>query len=109
MVWLSRASGADELSVGHRSDSFAEPIGIGMETFHALKKVLRTKGYSIVVGDEGGFAPDLKSNEEAVDLILQAITKAGLRPSEDISICLDPASSEMGDNGKREQHGIWFV
>jgi enolase len=73
---------------------------MGMETFHALKEVLRSKGYSTAVGDEGGFAPDLKSNEEAVDLILQAITKAGYKPSEDISICLDPASSEMWDDGK---------
>jgi len=84
----------------HHAESFAESIRMGMETFHALKEVLRSKGYSTAVGDEGGFAPDLKSNEEAVDLILQAITKAGYKPSEDISICLDPASSEMWDDGK---------
>jgi enolase len=84
----------------HHASSFAESIRMGMETFHALKEVLRAKGYSTAVGDEGGFAPDLKSDEEAVELILQAIVKAGYRPSEDISICLDPASSEMWDNGK---------
>jgi enolase len=84
----------------HHATSFAESIRMGMETFHALKGVLRAKGYSTAVGDEGGFAPDLKSDEEAVELILQAITKAGYKPSEDISICLDPASSEMWDSGK---------
>jgi enolase len=64
----------------HNAPSFAEAIRMGMETFHALKDVLRAKGYSTAVGDEGGFAPDLKSNDEAVELILQAITKAGYRP-----------------------------
>jgi len=84
----------------HNAPSFAEAIRMGMETFHALKQVLRGKGYSTAVGDEGGFAPDLKSNDEAVELILEAITKAGYRPSADISICLDPAASEMWDDGK---------
>lgn len=84
----------------HHASSFADSIRIGMETFHALKDVLRSKGYSTAVGDEGGFAPDLKANEEAVDLILEAITKAGYTPSRDVSICLDPASSEMWDDGK---------
>jgi enolase len=84
----------------HHASSFAESIRMGMETFHALKEVLRGKGYSTAVGDEGGFAPDLKSNEEAVELILQAMTKAGYQPSEDVSICLDPASSEMWDDGQ---------
>lgn len=84
----------------HHASSFAESIQIGMETFHALKEVLRSKSYSTAVGDEGGFAPDLKGNEEAVDLILEAITKAGYRPSEDVSICLDPASSELWDDGR---------
>src|SRR5579883_2664358 len=73
---------------------------MGLETFHTLKQVLKKKGYSTAVGDEGGFAPDLKSNEEAVELILEAIGKAGYRPSEDISICLDPAASEMWDDEK---------
>jgi enolase len=84
----------------HHAPSFAEAIRMGIETFHALKQVLRGKGYSTAVGDEGGFAPDLKSNDEAVELILEAIAKAGYRPSEDISICLDPAASEMWDDGK---------
>ena len=73
---------------------------MGEETFHALKSVLHGKGLSTGVGDEGGFAPDLKSNEEAVEAILEGITKAGYKPGADISICLDPAASEMWDNGK---------
>jgi len=84
----------------HNAPSFAEAIRKGMETFHALKQVLRSKGYSTAVGDEGGFAPDLKSNDEAVEVILEAIVKAGYKPGEDISICLDPAASEMWDDGK---------
>jgi enolase len=84
----------------HNAPSFAEAIRKGMETFHALKQVLRAKSYSTAVGDEGGFAPDLKSNDEAVELILEAIVKAGYKPGEDISICLDPAASEMWDDGK---------
>jgi enolase len=84
----------------HHAPSFAESIRMGMETFHTLKKVLNAKGYSTAVGDEGGFAPDLKSNDEAVELILEAIAKAGYKPGEDISICLDPAASEMWDDGK---------
>ncbi len=84
----------------HNASSFAEAIRKGMETFHALKQVLRAKGYSTAVGDEGGFAPDLKSNDEAVEVILEAIVKAGYKPGADISICLDPAASEMWDDGK---------
>jgi enolase len=84
----------------HHAPSFAEAIRMGMETFHSLKQVLKGKGYSTAVGDEGGFAPDLKSNDEAVELILEAIGKAGYKPSTDISICLDPAASEMWDDGK---------
>ncbi|HLH31657.1 MAG TPA: phosphopyruvate hydratase [Terriglobia bacterium] len=84
----------------HNATSFAEAIRMGMETFHTLKQVLKAKGYSTAVGDEGGFAPDLKSNDEAVELILEAITKAGYKPSIDISICLDPAASEMWEDGK---------
>ncbi|MGA2717037.1 MAG: phosphopyruvate hydratase [Bryobacteraceae bacterium] len=84
----------------HNAPSFAEAIRKGMETFHALKEVLRGKGYSTAVGDEGGFAPDLKSNDEAVELILEAIVKTGYKPGEDISVCLDPAASEMWDDGK---------
>jgi enolase len=84
----------------HNAPSFAEAIRMGMETFHALKGILKKKGYSTGVGDEGGFAPDLKSNVEAVEVILEAITKAGYKPGADISICLDPATSEMWDDGK---------
>ena len=84
----------------HNAPSFAEAIRKGMETFHALKQVLCSKGYRTAVGDEGGFAPDLKSNDEAVEVILEAIVKAGYKPGEDISICLDPAASEMWDDGK---------
>ncbi len=84
----------------HNAPSFKEAIRMGEETFHALKSILNSKGYSTGVGDEGGFAPDLKSNEEAVEVILEAITKAGYQPGTDISICLDPATSEMWDNGK---------
>ena len=71
----------------HHAPSFAEAIRMGMETFHALKGILKKKGYSTGVGDEGGFAPDLKSNVEAVEVILEAITKAGYKPGDDISIC----------------------
>jgi len=84
----------------HNAPSFAEAIRKGMETFHCLKQVLRAKGYSTAVGDEGGFAPNLKSNDEAVELILEAISKAGYQPGTDISICLDPAASEMWEDGK---------
>lgn len=84
----------------HNAPSFAESIRIGEEVFHALKSVLHGKKLSTGVGDEGGFAPDLKSNEEAVEAILEGITKAGYKPGQDVSICLDPAASEMWDNGK---------
>ncbi len=84
----------------HHAPTFAEAIRMGMETFHALKGILKKKGYSTGVGDEGGFAPDLKSNVEAVEVILEAIAKAGYKAGDDISICLDPATSEMWDNGQ---------
>jgi len=84
----------------HNATSFAEAIRMGIETFHALKGILAKKGYNTGVGDEGGFAPNLKSNVEAVELILEAIVKAGYKPDTDISVCLDPAASEMWDNGK---------
>jgi enolase len=86
----------------HNAPRFAEAIRMGIETFHTLKSVLAKKGYSTAVGDEGGFAPNLKSNEEAIEVILEAITKAGYRPGTDISICLDPATSEMWNDGKYE-------
>lgn len=84
----------------HGATSFSESIRMGEEVFHTLKSVLNTKGYSTGVGDEGGFAPDLKSNEEAVEIILEAIVKAGYEPGKDVSICLDPASSELWEDGK---------
>jgi len=84
----------------HHANSFAEGIRMGIEVFHTLKEVLKKKGYSTGVGDEGGFAPNLKSNEEAMEVILEAINKAGYTPGKDVSICLDPAASEMWDNGK---------
>lgn len=84
----------------HNAPSFKEAIRMGEEVFHALKDVLKTKGLSSNVGDEGGFAPDLKSNEHAVEIILEGITKAGYKAGKDVSICLDPATSEMWDNGK---------
>ena len=74
--------------------NFTEAIRMGAEVFHNLKTVLKNKGYSTNVGDEGGFAPNLKSNEEAITVILQAIEKAGYRPGEDVFLALDPASSE---------------
>ncbi len=83
----------------HNAPDFKTAIRMGAETFHALKSVLSSKGYATAVGDEGGFAPNLKSNEEAIETILEAITKAGYKPGVDISICLDPATSEMWDNG----------
>jgi len=84
----------------HNAPSFAESIRMGVEVFHSLKSVLKGKGYSTGVGDEGGFAPDLKSNDEAVEVILEAINKAGYKPGTDVSICLDPAASEMWEDGK---------
>jgi enolase len=84
----------------HGATSFTEAIRMGAEVFHTLKSVLRTKGYSTGVGDEGGFAPDLKSNDEAVEVILEAIVKAGYKPGEEVSICLDPAASELWEDGQ---------
>lgn len=79
--------------------SFAEALRFGAETFHALRKILHTKNYSTGVGDEGGFAPNLGSNEEACDLIVQAIEAAGYRPGIDIAIALDPAASSFFQEG----------
>ncbi|HLA40191.1 MAG TPA: phosphopyruvate hydratase, partial [Candidatus Glassbacteria bacterium] len=80
--------------------SFSEALRMGAEIFHNLKKVLHAKGYSTGVGDEGGFAPDLKSNEEAVEVILVAIEKAGYKVGEQVHLALDPAASEFYENGK---------
>ena len=79
--------------------SFSECLRWGVETYHSLKKVLARRGYGTNVGDEGGFAPSLKSNEEAIEVIIEAIEKAGYRPGEDIYIALDPASSEIYEDG----------
>ncbi len=75
--------------------TFSEAVRMGAEVFHHLKKVLSEKGYNTAVGDEGGFAPDLKSNEEAIEVILEAIEKAGYKPEQDILLALDPAASEF--------------
>ncbi|MEJ5360720.1 MAG: phosphopyruvate hydratase [Spirochaetota bacterium] len=82
------------------ADSFKEALRMGVETFHALKKVLTKKGYNTGVGDEGGFAPNLKSNAEAFDVILEAIKEAGYKPGEDIYLAIDSAASEFYKNGK---------
>ena len=79
--------------------SFAEALRCGAETFHALKAILAKKGYSTAVGDEGGFAPNLKSNEEACELIVAAIEAAGYKPGRDAFIALDPAASSFFENG----------
>jgi len=80
--------------------TFSEALRCGAEVFHNLKKVLAAKGLNTAVGDEGGFAPDLKSNEEAIQVIITAIEKAGYRPGEDAFIALDPAASEFFEDGK---------
>jgi enolase len=78
-----------------KAASFGESLRMGVEVFHALKKVLKDAGYSTNVGDEGGFAPNIKSNEEAIEIVLKSIEKAGYRPGEDIFIAMDAASSEL--------------
>ena len=80
--------------------SMTEAIRMGAEVFHALASVLKKRGQSTNVGDEGGFAPNLKSNEEPVEVIIEAISKAGYKPGTDVAIALDPASSEFFDDGK---------
>ncbi|MDA8429985.1 MAG: phosphopyruvate hydratase [Geobacteraceae bacterium] len=80
--------------------SFKEALRMGAEIFHALKGVLKGKGYNTAVGDEGGFAPNLKSNEEALEVIMEAIVKAGYKPGEDVLLALDVASSELYDKQK---------
>jgi enolase len=82
--------------------SFAEALRMGAEIFHSLKSVLKKKGYNTAVGDEGGFAPNLKSNEEAVEVILDAIGKANYKPGEQVYIALDPAASEFFDTDKKK-------
>jgi enolase len=84
------------------ASNFREALRMGAETFHSLKSVLKSKGYSTSVGDEGGFAPSLKSNEEPLELIMTAIEKAGFKPGTDLMIALDPASSEFYDTSKKK-------
>jgi enolase len=91
--------------VPHMKKSFSENLRAGVEVFHHLKKVLSDKGYSTNVGDEGGFAPDLKSHDEAIECILIAITKAGYKPGVDISLSLDCAASEFYKDGKYTMQG----
>ena len=79
--------------------SFREALRWGAEIFHTLGKILHEKGYSTAVGDEGGYAPDLKSNREAIELVMTAIERAGYRPGEQVAIALDPAMSELYENG----------
>jgi len=79
------------------ADNFSEAIRMGAEVFHSLKSVLKSKGYNTAVGDEGGFAPNLKSNEEALQLIIESIEKAKYEPGKDVFIALDPAASEFYD------------
>jgi enolase len=84
--------------VPYGAGKFSEALRMGAEVFHTLKGVLKKRGYSTSVGDEGGFAPNLKSNEEALDVVLEAITKAGYKPGAQIGIALDPAASEFYDD-----------
>lgn len=84
------------------ASNFKEALRMGAETFHALKSVLKSKGYVTSVGDEGGFAPSLKSNEEPLEVIMEAIEKAGLKGEKDIMIALDPASSEFYNKDKKK-------
>jgi enolase len=81
---------------------FSEALRMGVETFHALKTVLKKRGYSTAVGDEGGFAPSLKSNEEALEVLMEAIEKAGYTAGKQIAIAIDPATSEFYDPGKKK-------
>ena len=85
------------------ADSFsAKRCAWAPRSFHTLKGVLKKRGYSTAVGDEGGFAPNLKSNEEALEVVMEAITQAGYKPGEQIGIALDPAASEFYDSDKKK-------
>jgi len=85
--------------VPYGADRFSESLRMGVEVFHTLKTVLKKRGYSTAVGDEGGFAPNLKSNDEALEVVLEAITQAGYTPGSQIGIALDPAASEFYQDG----------
>jgi enolase len=82
------------------AESFSDALRWGVEVFHTLKGVLKKRGYNTAVGDEGGFAPSVKSNVEAIEVVLEAIEKAGYKPGEEIAIALDPAASEFYQDGK---------
>ncbi|TLV00575.1 phosphopyruvate hydratase [Dyadobacter luticola] len=82
-----------------KADTFSQALRMGVEVFHTLKTVLKSKGYSTNVGDEGGFAPNIKSNEEAIEIVIQAIEKAGYKPGEEIFIAMDAAVSEFYEDG----------
>jgi len=86
------------------ADTFSEALHMGASVFHTLKKVLHEKGLSTNVGDEGGFAPNIKSNEEAIEIVLKAIERAGYKPGKDIFIALDPAASEFYDAKTKTYH-----
>lgn len=86
------------------ADTFSESLRMGVEVFHHLKAVLKSKGYSTNVGDEGGFAPNIKSNVEAIETVLAAIEKAGYRPGEDIMIAMDAAASEFYNEAEKVYH-----
>jgi enolase len=86
------------------ADTFSEALQMGAEIFHTLKKVLHEKGLSTNVGDEGGFAPNIKSNEEAIEIVLKAIEKAGYKPGSDVWVALDPAASEFYDSKTKLYH-----
>ena len=85
--------------------NFSEALRMGVESFHALKKLLKQKGYSTGVGDEGGFAPNLKSNEEAIQIVLEGIERANYKPGRDVAIALDPAASAFYEGGKYHLKG----
>jgi enolase 1/2/3 len=86
--------------VPHGAPSFAEALRMGAEVFHSLAAVLKKRGYSTNVGDEGGFAPSLRNNEEPLEVIMEAVVRAGYEPGRHVSLALDPASSEFHENGK---------
>ena len=86
------------------ADSFSQALKMGVEVFHHLKKVLKDKNYSTNVGDEGGFAPNIKSNEEAIEIVLKSIESAGFRPGEDIYIAMDAAASEFYNESEKHYH-----
>ena len=89
--------------------TFAERLKRGAEIYHTLKQVLKEKGYSVGVGDEGGFAPNLENEEQALDLIIEAIKKAGYEPEKDIVLALDIASTEMYEEAKKTgKEGYYF-